>query len=342
MPKQSDCHYYFSPQIGIVVCSETSNSSTAELNALIKSGKDAKGNILDENIEWIDISTENNIGINHNANVVSKGATYKSNSGTIYTEGMELPTLKKGDRYTFGDYTYVYKVSGFGPELDGWCVSLVSGNRKKETYASPLDYIRNEPVVKARQLFLDVTSLKYAPKMPETMIDMTQTFCGCTSLVYSPDIPDNVVYLSQAFHDCTSLRTSPKNSANVEDLFIAFGNSGITRLPDLTHCTKLTSLASAFYNCHNLVDISDFIVPQNVVSLNSMFSGSENIEKPFIIPEQITNISYMYKNCPKVKGTLFINASNIEHYTDAIKYTKIINIEGNCPKNIKNAILNTK
>ena len=63
-PKQSDCNYYYSPDCGIVVCTETDKSETADLNALIVSGKDAKGKELGAQTQWINITegttTDNN------------------------------------------------------------------------------------------------------------------------------------------------------------------------------------------------------------------------------------------------------------------------------------------
>ena len=52
-PKQSDCHFYYSPDCGVVVCAEK-DASVAELNALIQSGKDAKGKDLTNSTKWFD------------------------------------------------------------------------------------------------------------------------------------------------------------------------------------------------------------------------------------------------------------------------------------------------
>ena len=57
-PKQSDCHYYYSPDCGVVVCQETDSASVEQLNALIQSGMDAKGNALSNNTKWINITTK--------------------------------------------------------------------------------------------------------------------------------------------------------------------------------------------------------------------------------------------------------------------------------------------
>ena len=58
-PKQSDCHFFYSPECGLVVCAEA-DSIVSELNDLVISGMDAKGNALKDdgtNVTWLDITT---------------------------------------------------------------------------------------------------------------------------------------------------------------------------------------------------------------------------------------------------------------------------------------------
>ena len=55
-PKQSDCNYYYSPDCGLVVCTETDKASTTDLNALVVSNKDAKGKELGPQTQWINIT----------------------------------------------------------------------------------------------------------------------------------------------------------------------------------------------------------------------------------------------------------------------------------------------
>ena len=63
-PKQSDCHFYYSPQCGLVVCLETDKvggtKGDAELDALVVSGMDAKGKKLDvkkDGSNWVEDTT---------------------------------------------------------------------------------------------------------------------------------------------------------------------------------------------------------------------------------------------------------------------------------------------
>ena len=56
MPKQSDCHYYYSPDCGLVVCTETDKAEVADLNALVQNGKDAKGQELTDDTHWVHLT----------------------------------------------------------------------------------------------------------------------------------------------------------------------------------------------------------------------------------------------------------------------------------------------
>ena len=55
-PKQSDAHYYYSPDCGIVVAQDTAKSDVASLNALVSSGVDANGQPLTQDTVWIDLT----------------------------------------------------------------------------------------------------------------------------------------------------------------------------------------------------------------------------------------------------------------------------------------------
>ena len=76
-PKQSDCHFYYSPDCGLVVCTETAESDIEDLNALVQSGKDAKGKKLTDTTRWIDVTTEADANNTTPANeIIPAGGTY--------------------------------------------------------------------------------------------------------------------------------------------------------------------------------------------------------------------------------------------------------------------------
>ena len=56
-PKQSDCHYFYSPECGIVICIDA-NASTVQKNNMVVSGKNAKGQSLTAETFWIDLTEE--------------------------------------------------------------------------------------------------------------------------------------------------------------------------------------------------------------------------------------------------------------------------------------------
>ena len=55
-PKQSDMHYWYSPDCGVVVFAEPDADIETDLNSQIQSGQDAKGNDLGPTTQWIDLT----------------------------------------------------------------------------------------------------------------------------------------------------------------------------------------------------------------------------------------------------------------------------------------------
>ena len=60
-PKQSDMHYWYSPDCGVVVFDEP-DATVADLNSQIQSGMDAKGNQLSATTQWIDLTLGVSLG----------------------------------------------------------------------------------------------------------------------------------------------------------------------------------------------------------------------------------------------------------------------------------------
>ncbi len=56
-PKQKTMSFFYAPSLGAVVFAKT-ESTVAELNAQFKNGIDAKGNALDSNTKWINLTTD--------------------------------------------------------------------------------------------------------------------------------------------------------------------------------------------------------------------------------------------------------------------------------------------
>lgn len=56
-PKQKTMSFFYCPSLGAVVFAD-SEATVADLNAQYKNGIDAKGNALDNNTVWINLTTD--------------------------------------------------------------------------------------------------------------------------------------------------------------------------------------------------------------------------------------------------------------------------------------------
>lgn len=71
-------------------------------------------------------------------------------------------------------------------------------------------------------------NLTSAPKIPNTVTNMSDTFANCTNLTIAPEIPNSVTSMSGTFYNCTGLTSAPTIPSNV------------------------TYIGRTFYNCTNL------------------------------------------------------------------------------------------
>ena len=291
-PKQSDKHFWYSPDCGIVVVDDK-NATSSDLMKNVKSGKDAKGKTLDGTETWIDLT----LGIASSGGVPSAGGTSHDSSipaGAYYGNTIDMviyeempPAPKLGDVYVYGDYLYMYMyVSSDGEE--GWHVALATRetdlpkyipdypftDKTKTSYGEILTSINNEPIKSVGWLFQYCENLQYSPTLPSTVVDIEYTYDGCKSLKEAPQIPNSVESMYYTFRDCISLTVAP-------------------RLP-----SSLVSMPSCFEGCINLVTPPPEI-PSNVDYIHSAFLGcakltgtiSINIREEFTMYD---NVSYRY------------------------------------------------
>ena len=74
-PKQSDMHYWYSPDCGVVVFAEPDADIEADLNNQIQSGQDAKGNDLGPTTQWIDLTLGAALSGGNSVSLPEKGKT---------------------------------------------------------------------------------------------------------------------------------------------------------------------------------------------------------------------------------------------------------------------------
>ena len=109
-PKQSDCNYYYSPDCGIVVCTETDKASTADLNALVVSGKDAKGKELGPDTQWINV-TEGTSASGSSLDMSTVSSTLKDNDWATIKAVIQAGKVAEAGWET-GDLTPSFTING--------------------------------------------------------------------------------------------------------------------------------------------------------------------------------------------------------------------------------------
>jgi len=235
-PKQSDCHYYYSPDCGLVVCTENENISVEELNKMVKSGTDAKGNDLSPTTIWLDMTDNAVVSLMHK-DVIPTGAYYVKANGEVLNSGSPFPqNISFEDRYYYGDYYYIRRggTNQWQVHLNKDVVSL-----NQTTYGPILEKVGTMNVTSAFQTFKDCRNLIVPPAMPKTIIAMNETFMNCVSLVDMSNykIPDGVNYMGEintyngTFYGCTSLKYAPQIPSTLVNANKLFGK-----------CTSLVSM----------------------------------------------------------------------------------------------------
>ncbi|MBR2240035.1 MAG: leucine-rich repeat protein [Bacilli bacterium] len=131
-------------------------------------------------------------------------------------------------------------------------------------------------------------------------------FSGCSKLTSFIDIP-GAGNLDSAY-EYVSIPTTPPNIANtVKNLSFTFGScTNLTDMPNLTNCTNLTIMSSAFYNCTNLVNITT--IPNSVTDMYGTFANCISLTSVPVIPENVGRIDDLFRNCTSLTGNIYIRS----------------------------------
>ena len=234
------------------------------------------------------------------------------------------------------------------------CTNLVIAPRIPDTVTALFGTFRN------------CTNLTTVINIPDTVNDLCNAFYGCSSLVNVPHISNNVTRLEHAFENCSSLVTVPNIPADVTNFFAAFrGCTSLVSVPTLGDyiedmssafygCTSLATapdipdsvldLGGTFYGCTSLTTAPD--IPDDVTNMRETFCDCTNITNAPTIPSGVTDVGETFCNCTSLTGSLVINATNIEYYTDclsgaATKSGTHLTLSGNAGTAMLTNILNT-
>ena len=114
-------------------------------------------------------------------------------------------------------------------------------------------------------------SLKIAPTIPSSVINMEFTFADCTSLRMAPTIPSSVRDMTYTFSHCTSLEVAPTIPSSVNDMAFSFeGCTSLLTAPVIP--SGVTILQSTFWNCTNLQGTIE--INANPTTYNDCFLGA--------------------------------------------------------------------
>jgi prepilin-type N-terminal cleavage/methylation domain-containing protein len=152
-PKQSDCHFFYSPDCGVVVVAEA-GSNKETLNKLIISGMDAKGNALGSGTNWLDTTinavvntdgstTQNPITPPANPSIFTftiDGRTYQSEEGMTW-ESWISSSYNNGNVIHNGTYV---EGNGGGPQNAIHLEGSVTCQQKTDVIIANATYTTNQ------------------------------------------------------------------------------------------------------------------------------------------------------------------------------------------------------
>lgn len=208
-PKQSDMHFWYSPDCGTIVYAEKNANENIEemLNTQIQSGKDAKGNVLTDATQWVDL-TESSKQVRK-----TYGATF--NDGEFLT-WEQLMLEENGEKYGY-DASLISN-----SEIKGraffYCETLTEINIKPGVTAigagafdacASLNSVIIPKTVRKMEYgaFYECISLKEVV-VPTSVTEMgDQVFGECCSLE-KVTLPNTVLEIPEgSFYECYNLKT---------------------------------------------------------------------------------------------------------------------------------------
>jgi len=362
-------HYWYSPDCGVVVFAEPNANTDVEkyLNSQIQSGQDAKGNQLDENTQWIDL-TSMSYTLPVQMNTIPEGGTYytgvtnstswASASGYAekYIAGEQFPPeVKTGDMYIYNGYVYRYNYyynvtssstyAYLNENQNGWGVKVQ--NTSKSSYPDMLDMVNKQPVTTLYRTFESCKNMTTAPHISKYARELNRTFYNCNSLtnIDNVQITINAENLHSTFSKTAISRLPNLSKAtNIEDMSFAFYEClNITSVENLKMPNSTTVATRIFYKCKNLTNINGLTLSNNLTTAYEMFGGTSigNVDN-FIIPESVTNIERLFCQVKTLSGKITIN-SNPTSYSACFSECDMNNIviEGKCDQALKQKIINT-
>lgn len=188
--------------------------------------------------------------------IVPEGCEYILADGeTRLGPGEALPeTSSDGDQLITPNYIYTCFTDS-ETDTQGWKVKV--RDTQQENYPDLLSGVNGLPLTSMDGTFYNCSKIKFAPNIPETVIDLTSAFSGCKNLEKAPKIPEGVTDMTRAFQYCETIQEAPVIPGTVTNLYDTFSG-----------CVSLTTV---------------YEIPKSVTCLLWTFAGCESLEGTIII-----------------------------------------------------------
>ena len=192
--------------------------------------------------------------------------------------------------------------------ITGYEVSLNYNvtDRTKTSYGPILESINGIPIVSVNGLFYECENMIVSPKIPITVKDMGWTYIRCKSMTTAPIIPSGVTNIECLYSGCESLKTYVGSTDADGDLSnYALPQNIITMFDTFLDCKSITLAPT---------------IPSSVVNLVQTFWGCSSLLYAPDIPENVTEMTYAFNQCTSLKAMPNMsNANNLTTIMGAFK-----------------------
>ena len=168
----------------------------------------------------------------------------------IYLPGDELPTLKNGDTYFYGDYIYTYNTyydvdlkTWASDSINGWSVRVRDVNQA--SYGEILQSVRDKNITSLWATFYNCVNLVTVPQLPNTVTEMGYTFKNCINLTnVNIVMPNSISNIYEVFSGCSSLRGTITFNSNPSNILKCFYNVDMRNITLAGNATNKQEMAN--------------------------------------------------------------------------------------------------
>ena len=159
---------------------------------------------------------------------------------------------------------------------------------------------------KTKDSFIEVTNLESlfynmslieAPKIPNTVRNMSRTFQYCSQLIDVSEIPNGVTNMYGTFAQCSSLEESsqiPITVTNMEKTFLDC--ISLKEAPIIPN--RVINMEGCFQHCTKLISTPE--IPNSVTNMKNTFRICSSLTRVTNIPNSVVDMEYTFYECTKL------------------------------------------